>query len=350
MLSDDPDFEYRPEQQKMATAVGHALDKCSPLIVEAGTGVGKSLAYLIPAVLEAIREGKKAVISTHTINLQEQLFNKDIPLVRKILGEEFPAALLKGRHNYLCPARLKSAMKQSGDLFNQGENDELRQIWDWAQETDDGTLSDLDFRPAPAVWSQVCSEAAICTTRSCGQGGHCFFQEARKLAAEAKVLVVNHTLFFSLLDPESIKEGFVLPNDFVIFDEAHTLEHVAAKQLGIHVSHGSLRFDLQRLYKPRSRKGLLKSAGAADAIQAVEAALEETDKFFDTVDEASQNAAQNSQGKSYNPAFDKERRIRESDFVPNTLASPLREVWEANLPFPKRRRLRLLGRKVWRST
>lgn len=318
LLAGSADFEYRAEQQEMAEAVACALERERSLVVEAGTGVGKSLAYLLPAMSFGLEQGRKAVFSTHTINLQEQLLKKDLPLVRKLMGRPFQAALLKGRGNYLCPARLKRARMNSGDLFSTSESDELQAIWKWYEETRDGTLSDLDFQPSPKVWQQVCSEAEICTTRYCGARGDCFFQEARKEAAEAQAVVVNHTLFFSLLDPDAPAEvpGFLFPNDFVVFDEAHTLESVASNQLGLRLSQAGLRFDLQKLYNPRSRKGLLRTLGAGKAMIGVENALAEAEEFFDLLGEVSEFGD-----------WGREFRVREPDVVPNTLAEPLRELW-----------------------
>lgn len=316
MLAKSPDFEYRPEQQEMAVAVAGALEIEESIVVEAGTGVGKSLAYLLPSMAYGLEHGRKAVFSTHTINLQEQLLKKDLPLVRKIMGRPFQAALLKGRGNYVCPARLKRAFQNSGDLFSTSESDELQAIWKWFQTTQDGTLSDLDFQPSHKVWQQVCSEAEICTVRSCGTRGDCFFQEARKEAMEAQAVVVNHTLFFSLLDPEAEDDGFLFPNDFVVFDEAHTLESVASNQLGLRLSQAGLRFDLQRMYNPRSRKGLLRTLGAGKAMIGVEHALAEADDFFYSLGEASQFGD-----------WGREFRVREPEIVPNTLAEPLRELW-----------------------
>jgi ATP-dependent DNA helicase DinG len=125
-------FEWRPEQQQMAEGVAAALEGRSHLVVEAGTGVGKSLAYLLPAVLHARRTGRKALISTHTINLQEQLLYKDIPLVRGMIGEDFEAVLLKGRQNYVCPTRLARAVRHGGDLFTAEEKPDLERIREWA--------------------------------------------------------------------------------------------------------------------------------------------------------------------------------------------------------------------------
>ena len=322
LLSKSPDFEYRAEQQQMAGEVADALDGERCLVVEAGTGVGKSLAYLIPAVEYAIREGKKAVISTHTINLQEQLMGKDLPIVQRLLQQPFEAALLKGRQNYLCPMRLRRAMDNGGDLFTTSEQEELMEIWKWAEATRDGTRSDLNFEPALKVWLQVCSEAHSCTQRTCGPRGNCFFQEARKRAASARVLVVNHSLFFSLLNPEEEmlenESGFLVPNDFVIFDEAHTLEAVAAKSLGLRLSQAGLRFDLQRLYHPKTGKGLLKYAKAERAMEWTAKVLDEADHFFESVGEA----------VTFNE-WGRECRVRQPELVENTLAGPLRECWRA---------------------
>src|SRR3954471_1963470 len=142
-LSRAKNFEYRREQQEMAVAVAQALEEERHLVVEAGTGVGKSIAYLAPAILYAIGQKKKAIVSTHTINLQEQLLYKDIPILKKILPVEFEAALMKGRQNYLCPRRLQRAMEQAGELFTTSEQAELVRIAEWARKTRDGSLSDL---------------------------------------------------------------------------------------------------------------------------------------------------------------------------------------------------------------
>src|SRR5919197_2368062 len=142
-LSKAKNFEFRPQQQEMAATIANALEEDRHLVVEAGTGVGKSLAYLTPAILLAIEQHKKAIVSTHTINLQEQLLYKDIPILKKILPVEFDAALMKGRQNYLCPRRLERALQQSNELFSNSEQSELQQIAQWAQTTRDGSISDL---------------------------------------------------------------------------------------------------------------------------------------------------------------------------------------------------------------
>src|SRR3981189_3403894 len=170
----------------MAARVAQALEEERHLVVEAGSGVGKSLAYLVPAILVALEQHKKAIVSTHTINLQEQLLYKDIPILKKILPVEFDAALMKGRQNYLCPRRLERALQQANELFTTTEKSELQQLAEWARTTTDGSVSDLNFEPDPKVWAQVCSEAHICTAKNCGQGG-CFYQQARKRLLSADI-------------------------------------------------------------------------------------------------------------------------------------------------------------------
>ncbi len=319
-LAASPDFEYRAEQQQMAVAVAKALENQSVLCAEAGTGVGKSLAYLLPAAQFSLDTGRKAVISTHTINLQEQLISKDIPLAQKILGGDLKAALLKGRGNYVCPLRLRRAMDSVGDLFSTSESEELKAIWDWAEGTNDGTRTDLDFQPSAKVWTQVCSDGSVCTHRTCGKRGNCFYQKARKLTEEADIIVVNHTLFFSLFALQELSDediGYLFPNDFVIFDEAHTLEHVAATQLGLRQSHAGVKFEIQRLYNPKNRKGLMRALNNAPAIKAAEKALDAADDFFSSLNE------EVAFGK-----FSKEFRVRNPDLVKNTLGEPLRTLWQ----------------------
>src|SRR5207248_1665227 len=219
LLAKAKNFEMRPQQQQMAGAIARALEDEEHLVTEAGTGVGKSLAYLVPGVLFAIEQHKKAIISTHTINLQEQLLYKDIPILKKTLPVEFDAALMKGRQNYVCPRRLERALQSSKELFTGPEESELLRIAEWASKTRDGSLSDLSIEPDPKVWTQVCSEAHICTQKTCGQNPRCFYQQARKRLLAADVIVLNHTLLFMLLgspaEQEGRESGFLFPNDFI---------------------------------------------------------------------------------------------------------------------------------------
>jgi ATP-dependent DNA helicase DinG len=318
-MSRSRDFEYRPEQQMMAKEVARALALQKPVVIEAGTGVGKSLAYLIPSVLHAQRHKRKAVVSTHTINLQEQLMSKDIPLVRKVIPEgmrDFKAVLLKGRSNYLCSKRLARALGQQGELFTTLEREELQRIAAWAKTSADGTLSDLDFTPSPAIWVQVCSEQGVCTARSCGPDSGCFYQSAKRRVAEADLVVVNHTLFFTLLSGTenfgAEGQGFLFPNDFLIMDEAHTLENIAAKQLGLNLSQAGLRFDLQRLFHPRTKKGLFALTKSLEGMKETEQTFEAMEEFFYDVQHACK----------FSPAG-KEFRVRAPGLVEDALSDHL---------------------------
>src|SRR5262245_7873741 len=205
-LSKAKDFEFRPQQQEMAAAVARALEEERHLVIEAGTGVGKSLAYLASAILLALERHKKAIVSTHTINLQEQLLYKDIPILKKVLPVEFEAALMKGRQNYLCPRRLDRALQSEQELFTGPERNELQRLAEWSRTTRDGSLSDLSVEPDPRVWSQVCSEEHVCTQKTCGQGSRCFYQQARKRLLAADVIVLNHMLLFILLGSPDLQE------------------------------------------------------------------------------------------------------------------------------------------------
>ncbi|MEI7775716.1 MAG: DEAD/DEAH box helicase, partial [Verrucomicrobiota bacterium] len=309
-------FEYREEQQTMACAVAAALENERHLVVEAGTGVGKSLAYLVPSVLWALEQKKKAVISTCTINLQEQLVCKDLPVLQKVLQQEFSVVLWKGRGNYICPMRLQRAIAQADGLFTSPERAELERLRVWAESTTDGTLSDLVVEPDSRVWAEVCSEAHICTAKTCGSNPRCFYQQARKLMLAADVVVTNHTLFFLSLDgqPEGDDDssGFLFGNDFVIFDEAHTVEGIAARQMGIGVSQYGLRQALQRLYNPKTKKGLFQVLRQADAVREIASLLERVEEFFGRIGERADFGEKK-----------KEIRVREADYVEDTLSEPL---------------------------
>src|ERR1700757_2328807 len=314
-LSKARNFEFRPQQQEMAARVAQALEEERHLVVEAGTGVGKSLAYLVPAILFALEQHKKAIVSTHTINLQEQLLHKDIPILKKVLPIEFDAALLKGRQNYLCPRRLERALQNAKELFTGPEGVELQRLAEWASATRDGSLSDLSVEPSPKVWTQVCSEAHICTQKTCGQNPRCFYQQARKRLLAADLIVLNHTLLFMLLgspqEQEGRESGFLFPNDFIIFDEAHTVEQVASKQIGIGVSQYGLRSTIQRLYNARTRKGLFTIMRDAEGVRLAAELIDDIEKFFTAIESKSDFR----KGREF--------RVRDIDLVPDTITGRL---------------------------
>ena len=349
ILSKASNFEFRPQQQEMAVAVASALQNREHLAVEAGTGVGKSLAYLVPAILFAIAQKKKAIVSTHTINLQEQLTEKDLPMLAGVLAAlpepvKFSYAMLKGRANYLCTRRLQKAMQQSGNLFTSSEAEELQRIYEWSKTTKDGSLSDFSIEPDGKVWAQVCSERGLCSPKTCGHQSDfardheaCFFQRVRNRILSADVVILNHTLFFTLLGgvDEEMEGGILFKNDFVIFDEAHTMESVASRHIGLSVSSGQVRYSLNRLWNPKTEKGLLATLRQGKAVKLVAEILSESDKFFESVEGACEEisaAAKPRFGGGENGGRKRawtELRIRRAELVKDNVTLPIQRLREA---------------------
>jgi ATP-dependent DNA helicase DinG len=344
ILSRASNFEYRPQQQRMAVAVAQALEGRKHLVVEAGTGVGKSLAYLAPAILHAVAGSRKAIVSTHTINLQEQLTQKDLPMLEKILPVKFSYTMLKGRANYLCSRRLSKAMQQAESLFTSPEMEELKRIFEWSKTTKDGSLSEFEIEPDMKVWSHVCSERGLCSPKICGhqsefakQNGLCFFQRARKRILSSDVLVVNHTLFFTMLGGinEEIEGGILFKNDFVIFDEAHQMENVASKHIGLSVSSGQMRYALQRLWNPRTQKGILATLRQGPSVKLVGDLIEASDEFFTNVESACEDLRKHQAEKEKFSLESGARRtwtelrIRNPDLVADNVTLPIQRLREA---------------------
>ncbi|RPH34748.1 DEAD/DEAH box helicase, partial [bacterium] len=313
-----PDFEHRPQQETMAHAVAEALGTRNHLIVEAPTGVGKTLAYLIPAVLHARSDGRKAVISTHTKNLQEQLYCKDILLVRQLLGMDFKAVMLKGRRNYLCMTRLRNVLASTASMFNAEGEAELQRINTWSRKTTDGDVEGLGFIPRPEIWDMVCSEPGVCSPKSCGS--RCFFQRSREEARAADLVIMNHALFFMLMARQDAEDRFIFENDFVIFDEAHTLEAVAAASAGGRLSRHHLTGILWRLYNAKTRKGLL-SRQKKELKSLCTRTEEQVREFFDEVYQAAVSIDRRAyEGRS------RVIRVRNSHLVLNTIDGPLQAL------------------------
>ena len=281
------DYETRPEQLAMAGVVADAVNSAGHLLVEAGTGVGKSFAYLMPLIEHSVSKHKTVVVSTNTISLQEQLIRKDIPFLRSVLAEEFTACLVKGRSNYVCLRRLALASRfQRSLLATEAELKELWRIENWAYQTDDGSLADFDRAPGHNVWTQVCSDRHTCGGKNCEHFERkCFFQRARRRMFNANLLVVNHHLLFSDMVLHDQKVSFLPGYDVLVLDEGHTVEAVAGEHLGIHVSTGSVYWCLNALLNPRSGKGFLVHMKAPDAVDAVRTARESTERFFKRVRE-----------------------------------------------------------------
>ena len=301
-----PDYELRQEQLDMAQAVGKAIRDCGHLVVEAGTGVGKSFAYLVPAVLATATPGDKArpqtgqdsstpddtkkrpprvVISTHTISLQEQLIGKDVPFLNSVIPLEFTAVLVKGRRNYLSLRRLKNALGRANSLFaRHDEFAQLRQIDAWAKQTSDGSLADLDYRPQPAVWDEVASDHGNCMGRQCPHYNDCFYYRARRRMQNAQLLVVNHALFFS--DLALRRNGVNILPDYhvVVLDEAHMIEAVAGEHLGLSVTSAQVDYVLRKLYNDQTDRGLLVYHRLREAQELVNECRDRASDFFQGIE------------------------------------------------------------------
>jgi ATP-dependent DNA helicase DinG len=256
-------YEYRPQQIAMIQTLSRAINEDKIAVIEAGTGTGKTLAYLLPAIDFAVKNKERLVVSTNTINLQEQLIHKDLPFLSSIFEQKFNAVLVKGRTNYACKRKLAEAEQELGLFSEEGERAELQAIIEWGKSTKDGSKSDLNIEPRPEVWEKVQSESDTSLKTRCPFYNECFFYTARRQAAAADVLVANHHLLFSDLAVRaaySASENAVLPTyDRIIFDEAHNVEEVATNYFGVGATYQGVVRILNRLYRKKDgeEKGLL---------------------------------------------------------------------------------------------
>ncbi len=245
-------YEDREGQREMALQVARAYNEGGVALVEAGTGTGKSLAYLLPAVLWSLRNDERTVISTNTINLQEQLVGKDLPLLQEALGEEISWSLVKGRGNYISIRRALLAAASAGTLFQEDRSQELEGLLEWMKNTRDGSLEDLQSPPSAQVWEEVQSDPDICLRSRCPHFQSCFFQRSRRRASAAKILVVNHHLLFSDLavrraSGNHTQAAVLPPFGHLVLDEAHNAEEAATDHLGVEVTRVGLFRALSRL-------------------------------------------------------------------------------------------------------
>ncbi|MDD5697620.1 MAG: helicase C-terminal domain-containing protein [Victivallaceae bacterium] len=264
-------YEYRPQQADMAIRIAEILINRHNLCVEAPTGVGKSFAYLIPLIYYSKVSSRPALVSTETINLQEQLIGKDIPLLRKLTGIEFRAALAKGRGNYLCLRRLSLASGSRRDEYLPLASLalEIDRIGKWAEDTTDGDRDSVDFRVDPVSWSYVCCEAGNCLGPRCQFFRRCYYWEARRSWDNADIIVANHAMFFTDLKIKFLEasDQTLLPEySAAVIDEAHTLENNAAEYLGLRINAGGVTGFLNRLFNADHAKGLL-LRGGEEALQ-----------------------------------------------------------------------------------
>lgn len=260
-------YEVRPQQEEMIRAVTEAFNGQKIATIEAGTGTGKTLAYLIPAISWALLNKERVVVSTNTINLQEQLIKKDLPFLRKVLPDEFTAVLVKGRGNYACLRKVNDLAGELDLQSDEEEGEELQQLIDWARSSSDGSKADLNYIPREQVWEKIGSESDTCTRSRCPFFRDCFVNKARRHAARANILVVNHHLLFADLSIRyqigSVSEAAVLPPySRIIFDEAHHLEDVATNYFGDRVTRAGIMRILSRLHRQQKQlfKGHLHTA------------------------------------------------------------------------------------------
>jgi ATP-dependent DNA helicase DinG len=295
-------FELRPQQQKMARAIADAAGFGHHLAVEAGTGVGKSFAYLVPQILSALEHETRCVIATYTITLQEQLMHKDIPFVRRALGRDFKAVMVKGRSNYLCLLRLQRARRNGGDLLDPERGKQLDAIYALAnnRQLGDGSLQELDEQPDHPVWGAICAEHGNCPGKRCAFYKECYFMNARQEMLDAQVLVVNHSLFFSELALRAEGAGLLPPYGYVVFDEAHQMEQVASAHLGIRLSLYMVEYWLNRIHSEK-RRGILAVLRDGKGTFMADQAREAAESFFETVRDHFKLGVQKNQQRVFNP-------------------------------------------------
>ncbi len=261
-------FEYRQEQEEMAQYIQDAINEDRKIIVEAGTGTGKTLAYLIPSIKWAVTNKKKVIIATNTINLQEQLLLKDIPLAKSIIKDEFSYVLVKGRNNYVCKRLFNElVLGKSIDIetFSMEAREQIEYILKWGNKTKTGDKAELPFEVYPDVWELVQSTTELCLGKKCPYRKECFYMKTRMEKMEADILISNHHVFFADLnvraETDFDSEYLILPRyDMVIFDEAHNVESVARSYFSVEVSKISFTRLLNRIYQKKNKKKKEKSA------------------------------------------------------------------------------------------
>jgi len=311
-------YELRPQQQQMAVQIAQALTSGDNLCIEAPTGVGKTFAYLVPLILHALAVKRPMVVATHTINLQEQIIDKDMPLLQKMFSEPIKVALAKGRNNYVCLRRLFLAGGAQELLPGLEKSNGLDAILSWAQHSHDGSRSDLPQRPDNRTWDTVCCEHGNCMNNRCKYYRNCFLMRARRRLLTANVIVANHALFFTDLamkaDAGRSDVGMLPAYAAVVLDEGHAVEEVASMHLGLRLSSYSLQHHLRRLWDSRESRGLLAIGDWPEARTSVDEARRVTENFFDRI------RSWLRQEKS-NPY-----RYRESDLITDLLSAPLERV------------------------
>ena len=316
-------FEVRPQQTLMAEAVERTFSERGHLLVEAGTGVGKSFAYLIPAIQRIVHDKERVIVATNTINLQEQLIEKDIPLLRAVVPHEFSAVLVKGRNNYLSIRRLKLACARQDRLFTDDDaRHSLHAIEDWAHDTRDGTQATLPQLQRPEVWDYARSDTHNCMGRRCPTWEQCFYQAARRRMENGDLLICNHALFFADLALQRRGVGFLPPYQHVILDEGHAVEDVAAEHFGTSLAESRVLHLLNLLFQPRSHRGFLATVRLkTEATALLEQTMEQTLRCRNAAEDLFDALWQWS--RTDGPA---NGRIGTAGIVPNGLTDPMQQL------------------------
>ena len=278
-----PDYEERPEQLELALEMERCLTEGRHLLAEAGTGIGKSFAYLLPAVLRASSHKGQGpvVISTGTIALQQQLERKDVPFLQSVLPHQWSAVTAVGRNNYLCMRRLDLARRERGVLFpDPGSEEQLQAIVEWSLDTADGTRMSLPKRIDTKVWQEVQAEHGNCLNRACPHFEPCHYQRSRRRMDSADILIVNHSLYMADAALRMAGTNYLPDHSVVVFDEAHHLERVATQSLGLRETRGTVEWHLKRLQPKSKRSSLLDRFGSDTSRALVSQVRNAADQFF----------------------------------------------------------------------
>lgn len=290
-------FKYEPRQQQvdMAYAVADAFDNNENLCIEAPTGVGKTFAYLVPAFFHACQTEKPVVITTHTISLQDQILNRDIPLLAKFLNVKIDAVVAKGRSNYLCLRKLNQIADMDQSLLpDDNITGDLGRLVSWAEKTKTGDHTDMNRPIPPQLWNAVCCERGNCLNGQCPFFASCFLMAARRRIGKARIIIANHAFFFAALatdarlatrpDSDSHEREKLLPAfSALVIDEGHTLEDAAANHLGIRADSLTIRRILGRLYSEERKTGLLAAERFSEARELVVDARRRATLFFSSL-------------------------------------------------------------------
>ena len=313
-----PIYEPRPQQVEMAHRVAASFEEKHNLCIEAPTGVGKSFAYLVPSVYFAQNNDFPVIISTETISLQEQLINKDIPLIKELLNVEFAAVIAKGRANYLCKRRLSMVSGNYGQDYLPVESlrPQVENIAISAENMEQGTRTDFDLEIDNRVWDSVCCEIGNCAGPKCNFFRQCFYWKERRAWEKADIIIANHALLFTDLKIKTYEDAetsLLPPYGAVVFDEAHTLEDCAANHLGLRVTSIGLKYLLNKLFDPQKQRGVLMRSGE-DCLE-MRATVAEThaaaEKFFLAINDAMMSKRK------------EELRLFEPGFVQDSISVPI---------------------------